>query len=93
MTIEFEIPFNEEFLYVDFEADPKMEDDGIGSYEFWGAKGHDSRPYLSCERHGIWWNRSLFDEEQNRVVGDYLDYNYEKIEEKFCNKFKGKYEL
>ena len=24
------------------------EDDGIGSYEFWGSKGHDSHPYLEA---------------------------------------------
>jgi hypothetical protein len=25
------------------------EDDGIGDYEFWGERGHDSRPYVSVE--------------------------------------------
>lgn len=28
-------------------SEPYLEDDGIGSYEYWGAKGNDSQVYLA----------------------------------------------
>jgi hypothetical protein len=33
------------YYLCDGEADYKIEDEGIGSYEFWGAKGFDSQFY------------------------------------------------
>jgi hypothetical protein len=30
-------------------TDISHEDDGIGDYEYWGSKGHDSRPYIAVE--------------------------------------------
>jgi hypothetical protein len=32
------------FYYIEFYASGEVTDCGIGSYEFWGAKGYDSRP-------------------------------------------------
>ena len=34
---------------VTFSGKPHSCDDGIGSYEYQGFKGYDSRPYVSCE--------------------------------------------
>lgn len=89
-TIEWEVEYtnpatNEvDYMYVDFMGDVVVENDGIGSYEFWGVVGYDhGHDYNMCEN--IEWDKSLYTDEQNKIIEDYLDENYEKIEEQLCN--------
>ena len=37
------------YIEVQFEGKPRKEDAGIGAYEYWGAKGYDSQPYLGYQ--------------------------------------------
>lgn len=75
-------------LSVYFEANPKVVDEGIGTYEFWGQKGFDSRKVLSIEEDGIWWDKSHYSELGNEIIARYLEDNYEQI----CQEFIDKYE-
>jgi hypothetical protein len=61
-TVEFSADLH------DFETD----NDGIGNYEYWGAKCYDrGEDYLVLEE--ALWNKGLFSEEQNKTISDYLD--------------------
>jgi hypothetical protein len=77
-------------LEVEFKANPTWQDDGIGSYEYWGCKGYDSHPYLSCEEHGIEWDKKEFTEQENEMIDEWLneEKNFKSLEEKFCEKYE-----
>lgn len=56
-----------EELEIEFDVDYCMENDGIGDYEYWGAKGHDSgSDYPVVEE--VKWDESLFDTWQNAEI-------------------------
>lgn len=76
-TTHFIEPINQ---HVRFGGTPRMEDAGIGPYEFWGAKGYDSRLYASCEYYGIDWNRKQYSAAHNALIEQYLYDNYQQIE-------------
>ena len=71
----------------EFEAHPQHEDDGIGSYEYWGAKCYDSRPYISCEQSGIEWDKSKYSADDNELIEKYLEDNYAYVEGEFIDQF------
>ena len=79
--IEYSLPNGEtEYLEdVEFEGTVEKMDDGIGPYEFWGSVGYDSKPYWGCQ--DIDWDRALFTESENRIIGEWLSINYDKVEE------------
>lgn len=80
----------EDFLTVNFFGDCKMIDDGIGSYEFWGSKGYDSRMVAKCEN--ISWDKYYYSDEENIAIKKYLDENYEDIQLEIEEKHNEKYE-
>jgi len=86
-TYDIEVEEEKDFT-VEFTAEPHKEDDGIGAYEFWGMKGHDSQPYISCERSDITWKKELHSDEQNKQIEQYLEKNYETIETEFCKEYE-----
>ena len=75
----------EDFLTVTFTGTCRMNDEGIGSYEFHGSRGYDSRMVPECE--DITWNEDYYSEEENAAIRAYLEENYNElvaeIEEKF----------
>ena len=73
-------------LDVDFDGNPHKCDDGIGYYEFWGQKGFDSNPYISCE-DTIDWNKSLYTKEENEIIDNWLIDNYGLVDEKLCENY------
>ena len=77
----------EETIEVTFFATPRQEDAGIGPYEFWGQKSYDSRPYVSCEHYGIDYDETLYSPEINKKILQWLEDNYDRIEEEFIRKF------
>ena len=84
----FEIELEEPeycLIEVEVECDLNWENDGIGSYEYWGFneydKGHD---YVVCENMEI---VSKHSEEEMVVVRDYFDKNFEKIEADACEAY------
>jgi wyosine [tRNA(Phe)-imidazoG37] synthetase (radical SAM superfamily) len=76
----------EDFLTVTFIGDCKMVDVGIGSYEFWGSKGHDQRMEAECE--DIYWDETKYSGEENLIINKYLDENFEDIQREIEEKFK-----
>jgi len=79
--IERDIEFGEENLLnnVKFFGDCRMIDVGIGSHEFWGSPGFDSKMVPECKN--IQWNNEDFTDEQNAVIKNYLENNYDEIQE------------
>jgi hypothetical protein len=76
-----------EVLEVEFEATPRWEDDGIGDYEYWGCKGNNSDPYVSCEYHGITWDKTKYSDLENVMIEEWLINNFERLENRFCEEF------
>ena len=71
---------DEIYKYVDFYAYIKEEDIGIGSYEFWGSVYYDEK-IVPVIQDDIKWNKSLYTEEENKVIEKYLRLYREEIEE------------
>jgi hypothetical protein len=78
VTEEFEIPFNDDYIYVDITIEASYGNLGIGSYEFWGIRGSDNR--YGYEVDDISWDKTLFTEEQNDVIDEWIGNNTEKID-------------
>lgn len=78
------------YIEVEFEGKPRKEDAGIGSYEYCGFKEYDSRPYWSCEYHGIGWDKTRHTEQENKAIETWLE-NYDnwcKIDEMLCKEYQ-----
>lgn len=55
-------------------SDFTVENDGIGSYEYFGFKGYDNgTDYLHLEE--INWDKSLYTAEQNKLIWDWVNEN------------------
>jgi hypothetical protein len=81
-THEHEIELEEDVIAVDFTCELHGENDGIGSYEFWGAKYYDEgSDYLVLDH--LKWDESIFTKEQNEAIQAYIndDNNWSHIEE------------
>jgi hypothetical protein len=71
---------------VDFTCEIGSENDGIGSYEYWGFKGYDrGETYLTLE--DITWNKTLYTDEQNVFIDEYIGDNYSKMEKVITEHF------
>jgi hypothetical protein len=56
-----------EELEIEFDVDYYIENDGIGDYEYWGAKGHDAgSDYPIVEE--VKWDESLYETWQNAEI-------------------------
>jgi hypothetical protein len=91
VTVEYEIEYSRpdgeiDYLCVDFEGSITKENDGIGGYECWGFTGYDEgRDYFVCEK--ITWDKTKYNEKENKVIETYLDNNFEKIEKYILESF------
>jgi hypothetical protein len=95
MKLLFEIynEGNDTEFSVEFEAFPKWENDGIGSYEYWGAKGYDfGSDYISLEYNGDpTWDTLKHTEEENRLIEQIRDSSnvqWQRLCERFCDEYK-----
>lgn len=89
-TLEMDIEIitegkEKEPLVVEFIADISVENDGIGSYEYWGFKGYDKGvdyPVVDT----IYWNKEKHTEEENKIINEYFkeyeNWLYDKFEKK-----------
>lgn len=74
-----------EMVEVDFEL--TKENDGIGSYEYFGFRGYDNgSDYYECQ--GYSWDESLYSPKQNKAIERVLDNEYKKIVEKINKELK-----
>jgi hypothetical protein len=65
-----------------FEGFPKLVDDGIGAYEFWGSKGHHSDWSVQCE--DVTWNMIQYTDEENAIIEKYID----KAADQLCAEYE-----
>lgn len=96
MKIFHEIEYkdgNNEYAYleVEFEAFPRWENDGIGSYEYWGHQEYDKGyDYVSLEHHGDpTWDEKKYTEEQNRIINEFKNdtAKWKALCDYFCEEF------
>jgi hypothetical protein len=81
----YEIEHGDECLEVEFDCELHPENDGIGSYEFWGAKCYDEGiDYLVLD--DMKWDKTQFNDEQNKVIEKYIDDNWATLEETITQK-------
>lgn len=75
---------------VTFEAKITKEDDGIGSYEYWGMRGYDSSPYLCVDDNfGIMIESvETYTPEQLEIINAYIDENFSELEKRLVKEFK-----
>jgi hypothetical protein len=66
-------------ISVDFDIDFKWENDGIGSYEYWGQQCNDKgTDYVIL--NAIEWNKSKHSNQENEIIQKWLDSTeFEKI--------------
>jgi len=88
MTLIEEIEFqNVDGTYyykdVEFEAEPSVCNDSIGSYEYWGQKCYDHQPdYISTsDNGGTTWDESIYTESENKVIKKVVE---DYVDNKFC---------
>jgi hypothetical protein len=80
-----EIEFKDECIDVEFDCELHSENDGIGSYEFWGSKCYDAgNDYLVLDE--MKWDKKLFTEEENEIIKKYLDDNWDILDENITQK-------
>lgn len=73
-------------LEVELDCRLIVENDGIGSYEFWGQKGNDvGFDYLVVE--DIVWDKTKFTEEQNIAIEKFIDGN-DKLDELIISEYE-----
>lgn len=77
-------------MEVEFEGEPQWENDGIGSYEYWGSREYDKgRDYVSFEQNGYpTWDKSKHNDDENEAIELFT-----KTEQfrNFCNDFCRRY--
>jgi hypothetical protein len=77
-THSYTIYIEELDLEVELEAEITLENDGIGSYEYWGMKCYDAGTDY-YEVTGLEYDQSLYSKEQIEVIEKYLDDNIDEI--------------
>lgn len=65
-------------IEVDCDCEISEHNDGIGYYEYWGSEGYDDGDYY-YEVDDITWDRSLYHEEVNNYIDQYIKDNQDKI--------------
>lgn len=87
MTRDYELYIEEHNIEVTIDCHCILGNDGIGSYEYAGARGYDAGTnYLIVE--DMTWDRSGFTEEQNSIIQEHINRNYEEIADEVVNKIK-----
>lgn len=81
MTIEIYrlLDINSKEKEIEFFCDYEIQNDGIGSYEFWGSKEFDKGiDYIVLEK--VTWDKNLYPESENDIIEDWVANRWESIE-------------
>jgi hypothetical protein len=79
-TFHHEIECGEEYLEIEFDCELHPENDGIGSYEFWGSSYYDAGTnYLVLDE--LKWDKTQFTDKQNDIIEKHIDNNWATLEE------------
>jgi len=90
-TFTRDIEFHEDILHVEFTAEMISQNDGIGSYEFWGSREFDKgEDYWSIDK--LSWDYDSYTKEQNAAISAYIDENWAEIDEKEGDEYQVDYE-
>jgi hypothetical protein len=90
VEMELEIPENihpDGYIYPDFSCDIRMENDGIGSYEYAGIRGYDRGQDYPEPQDEITWDQENFTDKQNEFIKSWLEKNDGKVTDKLCKKY------
>lgn len=77
-------------IEVEFEGEPQWENSGIGDYEFWGSREHDSgQDYVSFEQNGNpTWDKSKYNDDENEAIELYTQtVQFESFCDEFCKRY------
>ena len=77
-------------MEVEFEGEPQWENSGIGDYEFWGSREHDSgQDYVSFEQNGNpTWDKSKYNHDENEAIELYTQtVQFETFCDEFCKRY------
>ena len=81
-----------EDLNVDLVAELRVENNGIGGYEYAGCKGYDSgKDYLVLD--GLMWDKFAHDTEQNYSIEKYIEEHWNDIEKDIIKQINIKYDI
>lgn len=85
---EIEFQVNGEYYYIDveFSADVKAYNNGIGDYEYWGSRGVDMGD-TEFDISNIKFNKNEFTQFQIFIIEKYLKENESKIEQLFIDQW------
>ena len=75
---------------IEFEGEPQWENDGIGSYEYWGSRGYDNgRDYVSFEQNGLpTWDKSKYNDDENEAIELYTQtVQFDSFCDDFCRRY------
>lgn len=82
MEIEFEIPIQDSFFYVNLEGFPTSQNDSF-SHEF-GIMSYEARMIMDEDPV---WNQKLYTDQQNDIIESYILKNYDSIEKTFVKEY------
>lgn len=86
MTLDYDFYIEEHDLEVSLECSITSENNGIGSYEYWGSQEYDAgEDYPVVEE--MTWDNSLYTEEENNIIQEEINKNWDKISDKALEKF------
>lgn len=76
---------------VEFEAQPTWDNDGIGTYEFWGYKEYDNgKDYVTLEESPS-WDESLHTPDENYAIRLFVQSaDFDRLCDKFCKEYEKK---
>lgn len=82
MEIEFEIPIQDQYFYVNLEGFPHSQNDSF-SHEF-GIMSYEARMIMDEDPV---WNQKLYTDQQNDIIESYILKNYDSIEKTFVKEY------
>lgn len=80
MYVSKEIYFESIDQYVELEFDVIVERDGIGGYEYGGARYFDEGD-ITAEVDGMEWDKALYTDEQNKMIQSEYNARQKELEE------------
>lgn len=82
--MDIEVQVGEDILIVDLSYDVVKENDGIGSYEYWGYTYYDrGNDYFIVEN--MKWDKTLYTDQENEIIERYVEKYAEEIETKILS--------
>ena len=85
MTKTITIDFGQVCFDADLSIQVELENNGIGSYEYWGAPGFDAgSDYMAVE--DITWDRTLYTDTENKLIELYVECNLKDLEREAVQK-------